>query len=80
MTIMLRDYANQPHEVELPEGTTMVVGITIVTGDEILIYPVYCDPTWKHRVTDSLDGSFCRVYENGEWKDVEIPDGKEVEL
>lgn len=75
MTIMLRDYANQPHEVELPEGTTKVVGI-IVTGDEILIYPVYCDPMWGLRDTDCLGGAFCRVYEDGEWKDVEIPDGK----
>lgn len=79
MTIFLRDYANQPHEVELPEGTTKVVGI-IMTGDEILIYPVYCDPMWEHRTTDALDGAFCRVYEDGEWKEVEIPDGKEVEL
>ena len=77
MTIFLRDYANQPHEVELPEGTTKVVGI-IMCGDEILIYPVYCDPMREERAMDYLDGSFCRVYEDGEWRDVEIPDGKEV--
>ena len=79
MTFTLHDYMGYPHELELPEGTTKVIGI-IISGDEILIYPVYCDPMWSMRDGDALDGSFCRVYEDGEWKDVEIPDGKEVEL
>ena len=76
MTFTLLDYKLHPHEVELPDGTTKVIGI-VNSGDEILIYPVYCDPMWKERGMDALDGAFCRVYENGEWKDVEIPDGKE---
>lgn len=75
MTFTLHDYKNYPHEVELPDGTTKVIGI-VVSGDEILIYPVYCDPMWTVRDMDFLDGVFCRVYEDGEWKDVEIPDGK----
>lgn len=75
MTFTLLDYKNYPHEVELPDGTTKVIGI-VMSGDEILIYPVYCDPMWEVRDMDVLDGAFCRVFENGEWKDVEIPDGK----
>ena len=75
MTFTLHDYKNRSHEVELPDGTTKVIGI-VMGGDEILIYPVYCDPMWAVRDMDFLDGVFCRVFENGEWKDVEIPGGK----
>ncbi len=47
-------------------------------GDEILIYPVYCDPMWAHRDMDFYDGPFCRVFVDGEWKEKDIPDTNET--
>ena len=77
MEIRLRDGIGRYHTVELPEGTKEVVGITL-SGDEILIYPVYCDPMWAHRDMDFYDGPFCRVFVDGEWKEKDIPDTNET--
>jgi hypothetical protein len=78
MEIRLKDCFGRYHAVELPEGTKEVVGITL-SGDEIIIYPVYCDPMWALRYADFYESPFCRVFVDGEWKEKEIPDAREKE-
>ena len=63
--------------MQLPEGTTEVAGV-VITGDEVLVYPVFCDPMGCYRDGDYLDGSFCKVYKDGEWVDKE--DYREIEI
>ena len=78
MEIRLKDYQGNYHTVELPEGTKEVVGI-ILSSDEVLISPVYCDPMRLRRELDFFDGTFCRVFENGKWQDKNIPRVKAIE-
>lgn len=78
MEIRLRDCLGRYHTVEIPEGTQEVVGI-ILSGDEVLIYPVLCDPMWEYRDMDFYDGPFCRVFVDGEWKEKDIPDAQKSE-
>ena len=59
--------------VELPEGTTEIVGIKL-SGDEILISPVYCDPMFYERAQDVLDWSFVKRWNGTDWEEVEIPE------
>ena len=67
MKFELKDYSGQVHEVDIPDGTKEVAGV-IVSGDEILVYPVYSDPMCIHRLNDFLDGPFYRVLDkSGAW-------------
>lgn len=59
---------NGSYKVEIPDGTKEIAGV-IISGDEILIYPVFCDPEEWNRIDDFFDGAFCRVWKDGEWVD-----------
>lgn len=76
---MLKDHGGGCHYVELPPGTIEVCGVT-VSGDEILIWPVYYDPMWRLRFNDCLDGPFHRVFENGKWVEKEIIEVEEKSI
>ena len=68
--IDLRSWDGSSRRVALPDGTEEVAGV-IVSGDEILVYPCYCDPNMDSRTDDFLDGSFCRIWKDGKWVDKE---------
>ena len=70
MDFYLRSWDGSSTKVALPDGTKEVAGV-IVSGDEILVYPCYCDPNMDSRTSDFLDGSFCRIWKDGEWVDKE---------
>lgn len=74
MIINLYDWRNYPHEVDIPDGTTEIAGV-VISGDEVLVYPVYRDPMFLDRFNDMLDGGFCRVLIDGEWKNKPDYDG-----
>ena len=63
--------------VQLPDGTTEVAGV-VITGDEVLVYPVFCDPMGCYRIDDFFDGAFCKVYKDGKWADKD--DYGEIEI
>ena len=69
-------FRNISYKVEIPDGTKEIAGV-IISGDEILVYPRYCDPEYIHRSVDFFDGAFCRVWKDGEWVDKE--DYQEIE-
>ena len=60
-------------EIDLPEGTTEVAGI-VLSGDEVLVYPVYCDPMYFERVDSFIDGPFRKRWNGEIWEAVEIPE------
>lgn len=70
MQYELLDWAGQPHNVNIPDGTTEVAGV-YVSGDEVLVYPVYRDPMEDDRTDDFLDGHFHKRLVDGTWVDVE---------
>ena len=53
-------------EVPLPDGVTEVAGV-IISGDEILVWPVYSDPERDNRIDDYFEGPFYKVLKDGEW-------------
>ena len=59
--------------VDLPEGVTEVSGV-IISGDEILVYPVFCDPMYIHRIDDYFDGCFRKRWNGKEWESIDIPE------
>ena len=59
---------NGSHKVEIPDGTKEIAGV-IISGDEILVYPCFCDPEYATRIGDFFDGAFCRVWKDGKWVD-----------
>lgn len=70
MKYKLNDWAGKAHTVKIPDGTTEVAGV-VVSGDEILVYPVFRDPMEDSRIYDSFEGSFHKRLEDGLWIDVE---------
>lgn len=54
--------------VELPDGTKEIAGV-VISGDEVLVYPCYCDPEYYNRISEFFDGVFCRVLKDGIWVD-----------
>lgn len=68
MTYDLARWDGKTYKVDLPEGTTEIAGV-IVSGDEILVYPCFCDPERYNRTDEFFDGSFCRVWQDGKWVD-----------
>ena len=61
---------NGYHKVEIPDGTKEIAGV-IISGDEILVYPCFCDPEYATRIDDFFDGAFWRVWIDGIWVDKE---------
>jgi len=57
--------------VDLPEGVAEVAGV-ILSGDEVLIYPVYCDPMEYERMMDFFDGVFRKQWNGEAWVDMDI--------
>lgn len=70
MICYLKRWDNASREVEIPDGTKEIAG-AIITGDEVLIYPCFCDPEGPGRLRDFFDGAFCRVWKDGVWVDKE---------
>lgn len=70
MKYKLNDWAGKAHTVNIPDGTTEVAGV-VVSGDEILVYPVFRDPMQYDRMIDNLEGSFHKMLVDGTWIDVE---------
>ena len=77
MDFYLEKWDHSSTKIELPDGTTEVAGV-IISGDEVLVWPVYCDPQRVNRTTDFFEGQFCRVLKDGRWVDKE--DYKEIEV
>lgn len=68
MKFNLKNYLGEYREIEIPDGTTEVAGI-ILSGDEILIYPCFCDPEEYNRSWNFFDGVFYRSFRDGKWVD-----------
>ena len=76
MKFYLKNAFGVSKEIEIPDGTTEVAGV-ILSGDEILIYPCFCDPERYDRSMDFLEGAFCKILKDGQWVDKE--DYQEIE-
>ena len=79
MYCYLEKWDHTKREVEIPDGTKEIAGV-IISGDEILVYPCFCDPERFNRIDDYFEGAFnridnyfegafCRVWKDGEWVD-----------
>lgn len=68
MYCYLENWDHTKREVEIPDGTKEIAGV-IISGDEILVYPCFCDPERFNRTDDYFEGAFCRVWKDGEWID-----------
>lgn len=66
MEYYLKNAFGDSKKIEIPDGTTEVAGV-VISGDEILVYPCYCDPEEYNRTMDFLEGSFCKVLRDGKW-------------
>jgi len=69
MKMMLKLAGGYRTVVEVPEGTDEVAGV-ILSGHEVLVYPVFRDPGWIYRVTDVYEGHFHRKKVGRRWVDV----------
>lgn len=70
MVCYLKMYDDSIYTVNLPDGTTQITGV-IISGDEILVHPFFCDPNGDERTEDYFEGPFCRVLKDGKWVDKE---------
>ena len=66
MTYDLARWDGKTYKVDLPEGTTEIAGV-IVSGDEILVWPSYCDPWGDERVEDFYEGGWRKTLKDGSW-------------
>lgn len=66
MEYYLKNAFGDSKKIEIPDGTTEVAGI-VISGDEILVYPCFCDPEEYNRTMDFFEGSFCKVLRDGKW-------------
>lgn len=73
MKLKLETYTHRSVTVNIPDGTTIIAGVYI-SGDEVLIFPVYRDPMGKYRDYDFFDGSFVRKLVDGKWVDLDDDD------
>lgn len=55
MKIALRNYRNDISMVEVPDNTTEIAVIEI-SGDQIVVYPVFYDTGYDTRCDDFFDG------------------------
>ncbi len=69
MKLSLHVYNHKTVSVDIPDGTTVIAGI-VLSGDEVLIFPVYRDPMVDARVDDFFEGSFVRKLVDGKWEDL----------
>lgn len=68
MYCYLKSWDRKSHKVEIPDGTNEIAGV-IISGDEVLVYPCFCDPEDVNRIYDFFEGAFCRVWKDGEFVD-----------
>ena len=73
MKLKLETYTHKSATVDIPDGTTIIAGVYI-SGDEVLIFPVYRDPMGKNRIYDFFEGSFVRKLVDGKWVDLDDDD------
>ena len=66
MTYDIARWDGKTYKVDLPEGTTEIAGV-IVSGDEILVWPSYCDPWGDERVEDFYEGGWRKTLKEGRW-------------
>lgn len=78
MTIRLLDYNAKEHFVSIPDDTEELI-IDIVSGDMILVSPVYYDTGKETRVMNFYDGSVV-LYKEDFSKLNEIKDSVELFL
>ena len=57
MTALLKDYSGEIHKVEIPDDTQVIAGINI-SGDMVMIYPVFFDSDTHFRYDDLLEESW----------------------
>lgn len=57
MKIKLLDWSGNSHNVEIPDGAEYIKG-EIVSGDQIITYPVHFDTGKGSRTMNFYDGSF----------------------
>ena len=68
MKLKLKTY-KKTVTVDIPDGTTIIAGVDI-SGDEVLIFPVFRDPMGDVRDLDFFEGSFVRKLVDGKWVDL----------
>ena len=74
MKIYLKLFDGELCPVNVPDGTKEIAGI-VLSGDEVLIWPVFRDPNRAYRFSEFSEGPFYRrLNEAGEWVDFEPED------
>lgn len=73
MIAILKDFADDLHEVEIPDDTQVIAGITL-SGDMVMIYPIYFDSDDAGRWQDFFDGSWS--IERKDFDTIKTEDGK----
>lgn len=76
MKIALRDYRKIISLVDVPDNTTEIAVINI-SGDQVMVYPVFYDTGYKNRIDDYFDGY--KIFRIAEMDDAEI-DGQKCLL
>lgn len=75
MKIALRNYRNEISMVEVPDNTTEIAVINI-SGDQIMVYPVFYDTGGFNRIDDYLNGH--KIFRVAELEDSEIQGEKSL--
>lgn len=57
MIVLLKEFTGDVHEVEIPDGTQVIAGIN-VSGDMVMIYPIFFDSDTNGRFDDYLEESW----------------------
>ena len=57
MIVLLKDFSGDVQDVEIPDDTQVIVGINI-SGDMVMIYPVFFDSDTNFRFDDFLEESW----------------------
>lgn len=57
MVALLKEYSGDVHKVKIPDETQVIAGI-VVSGDMVMIYPVYYDSDTHCRFDDYLEESW----------------------
>lgn len=69
MKIALRNYRDRISLVNVPDNTTEIAVIDI-SGDQIMVYPVFYDTGYENRINDCFNGH--KIFRVAELDDSEI--------
>lgn len=69
MKIALRNYRDRISLVDVPDNTTEIAVIDI-SGDQIMVYPVFYDTGYENRINDCFNGH--KIFRVAELEDAEI--------